>query len=447
MWRRPKIACILCGGGITGAMYEIGVLTALEDFLGPKMSMADCDIYVGTSAGSMVAVALANGIRPTELFEAIIYDRDHPFNFRREDIFGFGWKELHYSARDMGLGMLSLARSFIRSPWRFSMNHVIRSIDEGLGSGFFTTDRLERYVQRVLSAFGARDSFSSLDRPLLVSATNLDTGRYVIFGLEEWADVPLSKAVAASCAIPFFYRPVRIRGVDFVDGGVAKVAYARQAAEVGAKLMIIVNPLVPVDNDQHDLCIATTRGECGRISELGLSRIGGQIVRINNRVKLKLGLQRFQSLNPGLDIMLFQPRPREAAMFLHNVMSFRARRHILHMAYCTTAKTLHLHPGDYENMFRRYGLPSPQPDFSRIEELHKLDPTSAAQCRTMPRPPAEEGFLLPKSEIIRRLQPEDIPAEFGVERLVDEEFILEEDHLLDLPETPSGKTSGPPEQF
>ena len=37
--------------------------------------------------------------------------------------------------------------------------------------------------------------------------------------------VPLSHAVAASSAIPLFFRPVRIEGRDYIDGSVGKVAH------------------------------------------------------------------------------------------------------------------------------------------------------------------------------------------------------------------------------
>src|ERR1700680_4813335 len=57
---------VLCGGGITGLTYEIGALRALDDLL-VGSSVNDFDVYVGTSAGSMVGALLANGITPTEM--------------------------------------------------------------------------------------------------------------------------------------------------------------------------------------------------------------------------------------------------------------------------------------------------------------------------------------------------------------------------------------------
>src|SRR3981081_1257684 len=58
-----KRALVLCGGGSTGVTYEIGALRALDDLL-VGLSVNDFDIYVGTSAGSIVGALLANGISP-----------------------------------------------------------------------------------------------------------------------------------------------------------------------------------------------------------------------------------------------------------------------------------------------------------------------------------------------------------------------------------------------
>src|SRR4029077_12450168 len=61
-----KRALVLCGGGVTGVTYEIGALRALDDLL-VDVSVNDFDIYVGTSAGSIVGALLSNGISPSAM--------------------------------------------------------------------------------------------------------------------------------------------------------------------------------------------------------------------------------------------------------------------------------------------------------------------------------------------------------------------------------------------
>jgi NTE family protein len=61
--QRSKTALVLGGGGFTGGVYEIGALRAL-DLLSVNRTVNEFDVYVGTSAGSFVAAAVANGVTP-----------------------------------------------------------------------------------------------------------------------------------------------------------------------------------------------------------------------------------------------------------------------------------------------------------------------------------------------------------------------------------------------
>lgn len=63
------IALVLGGGGITGAAYHLGVLNAMNS-MSTRATVNHFDIYVGTSAGAVVASCLANGITPEELILA-----------------------------------------------------------------------------------------------------------------------------------------------------------------------------------------------------------------------------------------------------------------------------------------------------------------------------------------------------------------------------------------
>src|SRR5438128_1275643 len=68
--RGKKTALVCAGGGITGGMYEIGVLRALSACL-PERSLNDFDMYVGVSAGAFVASFLANRVSSEELFRSL----------------------------------------------------------------------------------------------------------------------------------------------------------------------------------------------------------------------------------------------------------------------------------------------------------------------------------------------------------------------------------------
>ena len=70
-----KTALVLAGGGLTGAVYEIGALRAIDELLVDR-SVTDFDIIVGTSAGALVGSMLAKGISPGEMMQTL--DGTHP---------------------------------------------------------------------------------------------------------------------------------------------------------------------------------------------------------------------------------------------------------------------------------------------------------------------------------------------------------------------------------
>jgi len=67
-WSRApeRRAMVLAGGGVIGGMYEVGALAALDEL--PGFRANDFDLYVGSSAGSVVGALMANGVRPAELY-------------------------------------------------------------------------------------------------------------------------------------------------------------------------------------------------------------------------------------------------------------------------------------------------------------------------------------------------------------------------------------------
>ena len=71
MQHRPRIGVALAGGGPLGAIYELGALCALEESL-PGLRFAECDAYIGVSAGGFIAAGLANGLSPRDLCRSFI---------------------------------------------------------------------------------------------------------------------------------------------------------------------------------------------------------------------------------------------------------------------------------------------------------------------------------------------------------------------------------------
>ena len=84
--------------------------------------------------------------------------------------------------------------------------------------------QIERLVETILVDGGMspyatmRDVGRFLRVDFVVVATNLHTQRAERITPETHPEVPVSAAVCASCAIPFAFRPVRIRDQLMVDG-------------------------------------------------------------------------------------------------------------------------------------------------------------------------------------------------------------------------------------
>src|SRR5829696_3588277 len=85
------VALVCAGGGITGAVYEIGCLRALEDLMG--RSVADLDLYVGVSGGAFVTSLLASGISPREMYDALAFPRRGGFGDPTSSLFRLGLGE------------------------------------------------------------------------------------------------------------------------------------------------------------------------------------------------------------------------------------------------------------------------------------------------------------------------------------------------------------------
>ena len=74
-------------------------------------------------------------------------------------------------------------------------------------------------------------------------ACDYESGRRTPFGRVGSPRAEIGDAVAASCAIPGFFRPVKIGGRRYVDGGVCSVSNLDLVAGRGLDLVICLNPL------------------------------------------------------------------------------------------------------------------------------------------------------------------------------------------------------------
>ena len=302
--RRSKTALVLGGGGFTGGVYEIGALRAF-DLLAVNRTVNDFDLYVGTSAGSFVASMLANGVTPEEMMRVLNKDLPSPLKdpelgtMLRPNYRGFVQKAAVFPLRVAGL-----ARHLAGRIGEFSLIDVGAGLAEGLPNGLYTNKGLENYVEEVLSDPDRSNDFRMLERELYLTATDLDTCERVILGEGEWADVPISKAVLCSTALPIVYEPVDLKGRQLVDGGIRSTTNVDIAVERGAKFIVVVNPLVPFVNDFSKQIPTIFGTRVRRVSDMGLPAIGNQAFKLMAHARLHQAVASWREKYPGVDIIL-----------------------------------------------------------------------------------------------------------------------------------------------
>jgi len=323
--KRSKTALVLGGGGLTGGVYEIGALRAL-DLLSVNKTVNEFDVYVGTSAGSFVAALAANGVTPEEMMRVV--NKQVPTPFRDIDLGQLLRPNLLEFARKgalMPLRIAKLARDLAPQLGSISVMDIALGLAEGLPSGLYSGSGIESYLRTVLSDPDRTDDFRMLENELYLAATDLDTCERIVFGAGEWDDVPISTAVRASTALPMVYKPTKIRDRELIDGGIVSTTNLDIAVEAGAKLVIVVNPLVPFVNDFSRRVPTLFGSRPQHISDMGLPQIGYQAFKMITYQRLHEMAKQWEDRYPGVDIVLIEPEPDDELMFQTSIMNFTSR--------------------------------------------------------------------------------------------------------------------------
>ncbi|MBA2792740.1 MAG: patatin-like phospholipase family protein [Thermoleophilaceae bacterium] len=323
--RRSRTALVLGGGGFTGGVYEIGALRAL-DLLAVNRTVNEFDVYVGTSAGSFVGSLVANGVTPEEMMRVVNQQVPTPFrDVDRGSLMRPNYLEFAQSAALLPLRLVGLARSAIGQIGQLSVIDLAVQLAEGLPSGIYDGTAIEDYLDTVLADPDRTNDFRLLDNELYLAATDLDTCERIVLGGQGWDDVPISRAVAASTALPMVYKPVEVKGRQLIDGGIRSTTNVDIAVENGAEFVIVVNPLVPYVNDFQKVIPTMFGSRVRRVADMGFPQIGYQTFKLLAHQRLHEAVRHWEEKYPGVDIILIEPDPNDELMFETNIMNFTSR--------------------------------------------------------------------------------------------------------------------------
>jgi NTE family protein len=353
---RSKTALVLGGGGFTGAVYEIGALRAL-DLLSVNRTINDFDVYVGTSAGSLVGALTANGVTPEQMMRVV---NDQPVPgfpaIQREMLLRPNYREFAAKGIKFPLHLIGVLRTLGRSPGSFGAMDLVIALADALPSGAYTGAGVEAYVREVLAGEGHTDDFRELACELYLAATDLDTCERIVLGAEGWDDVSISSAVRASTALPMVYEPHRVKDRELVDGGIVSTTNLDIAVEAGAKFIVVVNPLVPYVNDFTREIPTLFGTRTRRISDMGFPKIGYQTFKLLAYQRLHEMAAHWKERYPGVDIILIEPEPDDELMFQTNILNYASRIAVARHGFSTVTQRLAERYDEYRDIASRHGI-------------------------------------------------------------------------------------------
>ena len=331
------------GAWLTGGLHALATETGWDP--------ASADYVVGTSAGSMMGSLLASGIPPWfmvahsagETFEGLV-DAGGERQDKASRAAGAEFK-LDLWPPSIGPGSWQLIARSLARPNR----HQPAALLAGwLPAGMISTEPLKETVRRVAPKGWA-------EHPnLWVVACDYATGRRVPFGRADAPQADLADAVAASCAIPGFYKPVTIAGRRYVDGGLWSTSNLDILRNERCDLVICLNPTSSL-HPTH----AWNPAE----------RVAGAMRRVSGR---RLGSETKKLRARGSEVVLVQPTAEDHEAMGPNLMARKNRNSVIATATETVTRQLRapevrklladLPPGEPDKIHRPAGPPSTWPD-------------------------------------------------------------------------------------
>lgn len=301
-----RVALVLGAGGAAGGAFHAGVLAALEQVIGwdPRTS----DVIVGTSAGSVAGTSLRAGLSAPDLLARAV---GRPMSAAGQRLMSRvgppvsppPLREVRSRMPAPGDLVAMLARAAAR-PFAARPAALLAGL---LPEGSMGTEFISNTVATLMPN-------SWPPEPLWICAVRRRDGVLAVFGRDERPR--LADAVAASCAIPGFFRPVEIDGEKYIDGGVHSPTNADQLATIRPDLVIVSSPMSYAGSR---LVAAQPSRRWARLL------LDGEALRLRRR---------------RISVIAFQPTAEDTAVMGLNAMDASKRAAIAEQVHVSTLRRL-----------------------------------------------------------------------------------------------------------
>lgn len=228
-----RIGLVLGAGGVGGAAFHAGTLLALHHDLGWDPRSAD--LVLGTSAGSIVGALLRAGCDTDDLA---------------------AWAS-QVPARPDSVESRDLLEGLAETPARVRPRIRPRVVGPTVVRRVLSGDVSVLTAALALTPFGVLDAHAALARlddllpvwpsaRLWITAVSTDTGARVVLSGDRGERV--SRAVAASCAIPGVFNPVRVGDTTYLDGATASPTNADLLVDADVDAVVVISPMSSGDD-------------------------------------------------------------------------------------------------------------------------------------------------------------------------------------------------------
>ena len=284
---------MLGAGGVLGAAWTIGALSALEELEG--FEAGSCDHIVGTSAGSVLAALLGAGVRVSDLLDDQLgrVVRDGPLA---------GYTYDHDRATGGALPTLPRPRMGSSRLLMRAVRHPRSVTPLAAASSLLPTGRGSLWtVRHLVDAMSPVGQWSP-HAGVWIVAMDYDSGRRVAFGKPGEPEAELAEAVLASCSIPAWYAPMTIGGRRYIDGGTCSPTSVDLLAGLGLDEVYVLAPMTSLEYDEPTSVAARVERQFRRTVTRRMLREASKVRATGTRVTV-LGPGRADLTAIGANLM------------------------------------------------------------------------------------------------------------------------------------------------